>query len=180
MKLKLVTIAFFAAMGIASSATAQDGQINFTGKITETGCKINGGVTSAQDVKLGEVSKTALPAAGDTAATTRFSLVLTECPEDLLGKPISVKYDGTPDNINTDYLQLTGAGSENVAEGVAIQLLNDDTSALPLGTSSRPVTISNNAAEETTLNFFARYIATTDTVKAGDANGTVNFTLTYN
>ena len=32
MKLKLATIAFFAAMGIASSATAQDGQINFTGK----------------------------------------------------------------------------------------------------------------------------------------------------
>lgn len=79
MKLKLATIAFVATMGIASSASAQDGQINFTGKITETGCKINGGVTSAQDVKLGEVSKTALPAAGDTAATTRFSLVLTEC-----------------------------------------------------------------------------------------------------
>ena len=43
MKLKLATIAFVATMGIASSASAQDGQINFTGKITETGCKINGG-----------------------------------------------------------------------------------------------------------------------------------------
>ncbi|EAA8474907.1 type 1 fimbrial protein [Salmonella enterica subsp. enterica] len=180
MKGKLAAVAFFAAMGITSSVMAQDGQVNFTGKIIEAGCKINGNVTDTQDIKLGEVVKTAFTAAGDSAATTKFSLVLTACPAELAGKPVSVKYDGTPDTINNDYLQLTGYGSATVASGVAIQLLNSDGSELPLGTASKAVTIATDVTDETTLDFFARYIATSATVTGGDANGTVNFTLTYN
>lgn len=180
MKGKLAAVAFFTATGLTSSVMAQDGQVNFTGKIIEAGCTINGNVTDSQDVKLGEVSKTAFVAPGDTAATTKFSLVLTACPGDLLGKPVSVKYDGTPDTINNDYLQLTGYGTPAVAKGVAIQLLNADASELPLGTASKAVTINSDAAAETNLDFFARYIATEATVSGGDANGVVNFTLTYN
>ncbi|EBO1771894.1 type 1 fimbrial protein, partial [Salmonella enterica subsp. enterica serovar Schwarzengrund] len=45
---------------------------------------------------------------------------------------------------------------------------------------SKSVTIASDAAEETNLDFFARYIATEDSVSGGDANGVVNFTLTYN
>lgn len=156
MKGKFAAAVLFTAMGLASTAMAQDGQVNFTGKIIEAGCKINGSVTSSQDVKLGEVSKTAFTNAGSTAATTKFSLVLTACPAELLGKPVSVKYDGMPDP------------------------LNSDTSELPLGTESKSVTIASDAAEETNLDFFARYIATEDSVSGGDANGVVNFTLTYN
>lgn len=180
MKGKFAAAVLFTAMGLASTAMAQDGQVNFTGKIIEAGCKINGSVTSSQDVKLGEVSKTAFTAAGSTAATTKFSLVLTACPADLLGKPVSVKYDGMPDTLNNDYLQITGYGTTGVAKGVAIQLLNSDTSELPLSTESKSVTIASDAAEETNLDFFARYIATEDSVSGGDANGVVNFTLTYN
>lgn len=180
MKGKLAAVAFFTAMGLTSSVMAQDGQVNFTGKIIEAGCKINGNVTDTQDVKLGDVVNTAFTAAGDSAATTKFSLVLTACPAELAGKPVSVKYDGTPDTINNDYLQLTGYGDATVASGVAIQLLNADSSELPLGTASKAVTIASDVAEETTLDFFARYIATNAKVTGGDANGSVNFTLTYN
>ncbi|EHC7111323.1 fimbrial protein [Salmonella enterica] len=184
MKGKFAAAVLLTAMGLASTAMAQDGQVNFTGKIIEAGCKINGSVTSSQDVKLGEVSKTAFTNAGSTAATTKFSLVLTACPAELLGKPVSVKYDGMPDTLNNDYLQITGYGTtgvaKGVAKGVAIQLLNSDTSELPLGTESKSVTIASDAAEETNLDFFARYIATEDSVSGGDANGVVNFTLTYN
>ncbi|EIO7469649.1 fimbrial protein [Salmonella enterica subsp. enterica] len=180
MKGKFAAAVLFTAMGIASSAMASDGQVNFKGKIIEAGCQINGNVTDTQDVTLGEVSKTALAGAGTTAATTKFSLVLTACPADLLGKPVSVKYDGTPDSVNNDYLQLTGYGDAGVAKGVAIQLLNSDGSDLPLYTASKPVTLASDAAEETTLDFFARYVATEATVEGGDANGVANFTLTYN
>ncbi|MBA3111381.1 fimbrial protein [Salmonella enterica] len=181
MKGKLAATVLFTAMGLASSAMAQDGQVNFIGKIIEAGCQINGNVTSSQEVKLGEVSKTAFSGtAGTTAATTKFSLVLTACPADLLGKPVAVKYDGTPDALNNDYLQITGYGTDGIAKGVAIQLLNSDSSELPLGTASKPVTIASDAAEETNLDFFARYIATEDEVTAGNADGVVNFTLTYN
>ncbi|ASG87979.1 fimbrial protein [Salmonella enterica subsp. salamae] len=181
MKGKFAATVLFTAMGLASSAMAQDGQVNFTGKIIEAGCQINGNVTSSQEVKLGEVSKTAFSGtAGTTAATTKFSLVLTACPADLLGKPVAVKYDGTPDTLNNDYLQITGYGTDGIAKGVAIQLLNSDSSELPLGTASKSVTIASDAAEETNLDFFARYIATEDEVTAGNADGVVNFTLTYN
>lgn len=48
MKGKLAAVAFLGFMGVASSAMAQDGQVNFTGKIIEAGCQINGSVTSTQ------------------------------------------------------------------------------------------------------------------------------------
>ena len=182
MKGKLAAVAFFTSMGIASSVMAQDGTVNFTGKIIEAGCQVNSTVANPQTVELGEVAKTAFAAPGDTAATTEFTLVLSGCPADLLGKPVSVKYDGKPDTINTDYLQLTGYGTASVAKGVAIQLLNADSSALPLGAKSNEVTIKGTAEApaDTSLDFFARYIATEATINGGDANGSVNFTLTYN
>lgn len=180
MKGKLAAVAFFTSMTIASSAMAQDGKVNFTGKIIEAGCQVDSSVANPQTVKLGEVARTAFAGAGDTAATTEFTLVLSGCPAELLGKPVSVKYDGTPDTINNDYLQLTGYGTTGIAEGVAIQLLNADASELPLGSASKAVTISSSAGEKTNLDFFARYVATEDNVKAGTADSSVNFTLTYN
>lgn len=179
MKGKLAAVAFIVSAGIASSAMAQDGVVNFKGKIIEAGCQINGGPISSQEVTLGEVSKSAFTGASTHAATTKFSLVLTDCPTDLQGKPVSVKYDGTPDTLDNDYLQITGYGTEGIAKGVAIQLLNGDGSELPLGTASKSVTLAADGSE-TNLDFFARYIATEDTVGGGDANGVVNFTLTYN
>ncbi|WP_423061927.1 fimbrial protein [Citrobacter portucalensis] len=180
MKGKLAAVAFFTTMGMASSAMAQDGQINFTGKIIEAGCQINGKVNGTQDVKFGEIAKTAFTGAGTTAATTKFTLVLSGCPDDLLGRPVSVKYDGTPDTLNNDYLQITGYGTDGIAKGVAIQLLNADGSELPLGTASNAVTVNADASKETNLDFFARYIATEAIVSAGDANSVANFTMSYN
>lgn len=163
---------------ISGMVYAEDGKINFTGNIIEAGCQVNSTIASPMTVKLGDVSKTAFAAAGDTAAKTRFSLVLSACPAALKGKPISVKYDGTPDSTDSDYLQLTGYGTTGVASGVAIQLLNGSGSALPLGAASESKTI--DAASDTSLDFFARYIATRATITAGTANSTVNFTLAYN
>ncbi|ECC1505696.1 fimbrial protein [Salmonella enterica subsp. houtenae] len=181
-KITAAIAVFFTTISIASSVFAHDGTVNFTGKIIEAGCKIDGNVTTDKDVELGEISRTAFTTSGDTAATTPFSLVLTECPASLLGKSVNVKYEGTPDNINNDYLQLTGYGDSGVAKGVAIELLNADLSSLPLGTESNAVNIQGtaDAPAETNLNFFARYVSTEASVTAGTANATVNFTLTYN
>ena len=51
--------------------------------------------------------------------TLSSPFVLTNCPETLEGKPVVVKYDGTPDATNNDYLQLTDYGNDGVAKGVA-------------------------------------------------------------
>jgi len=178
MKGNLIALALLTTAGMSSVVIADDGKVNFTGNIIEQGCEVDSSLTSPQTVKLGDVAKAALPAAGATAANTKFTLVLSNCPTDLQGKPVAVKYDGTPDQTDNDYLQVTDAGTAGVAGGVAIQLLNGSGTALPLGTASETTTIA--ASGNTNLDFFARYIATTDAVSAGTANGTVNFTLSYN
>lgn len=178
MNKKLITLTFLAVSGISSTAFADDGKIDFTGNIIEAGCTVDSTLTAPQTVKLGDVAKTAFNGAGTSAANTRFTLALTNCPDALKSKPVVVKYDGTPDAINSDYLQLTDSGTAGVAQGVAIQLLNASGTALPLATSSEAKNIS--ATGDAKLIFSARYIATDDTVTAGTANGTVNFTLAYN
>lgn len=178
MKRKLAAAILLPMMGLSSAALADDGKINFTGNIIEAGCQVNSTINSPISVKLGDVAKTAFPTSGATAAKTKFTLVLSNCPATLQGKLITVQYDGTPDTINNNYLQLTGYGTTGVASGVAIQLLNGSGSELVLGAASDSKTIA--ATGDTNLDFFARYIATTADVKAGTANSTVNFTLAYN
>ncbi len=179
MKGKLITVALFTTLGMASSVLADDGKVNFTGNIIEEGCQIDSSMTTPQTIKLGDVVKASLTTAGAVAANTSFTLKLSGCPDDLKGKPVVVKYTGTPDSVNNDYLQLTDAGTTGVAEGVAIQLLNGDGSALPLAKESKPATIDATAGTAT-MNFSAQYIATTASVTSGRADGTVNFTLSYN
>ncbi|EBX6015100.1 fimbrial protein [Salmonella enterica subsp. enterica serovar Portland] len=180
MRNKLIALALLTSAGMSASAMADDGKVNFVGNIIESGCEVNSSISSPMNVTLGDVAKTAFNAAGDTAANTEFTLVLTNCPTELQGKPVVVKYDGTPDQTNNDYLQLTDYGSTGVASGVAIQLLNASGSELPLGNSSESTVIA--ASGSTNLNFFARYIATAAVadIDAGTANGSVNFTLAYN
>lgn len=180
MKGKLAAIAFLTTMGMASTVLAEDGTVNFTGNIIEQGCQVDSNLASPQTVKLGDVAKSSLPTQGAVAANTAFSLKLSSCPDALKGKPVVVKYNGTPDAVNSDYLQLTGAGTAGTAEGVAIQLLNGDGSALPLASSSKPATI--DATDGTaTMKFSAQYVATAASgATAGTANSTVNFTLSYN
>ncbi|MEO3989022.1 fimbrial protein [Pseudocitrobacter cyperus] len=180
MRNKLAALALLTSACLSASAMADDGKINFIGNIIESGCEVNSTISSPMTVKLGDVAKTAFTNAGDTAANTEFTLVLSNCPTELQGKPVVVKYDGTPDQTNNDYLQLTDYGSATAASGVAIQLLNASGTELPLGNSSESTVIA--ASGDTKLNFFARYIATTAVanITSGTANGSVNFTLSYN
>lgn len=181
MKGKFAVVAFAALLGVSSTAMADnkdgDGKIEFFGNIIDAGCQIDTEASNLS-VKLGDVAKTTFTAAGDTAATTKFALTLKDCPDTLNSKPVTIKYSGTPDTTDNDYLQLTQ--ETGVAKGVAIQLLNSDASPLPLGSAStQTVTVASNKAE---LDFFARYIATAAAsgIEAGKANGSVNFTMTYN
>lgn len=180
MKGKIAALALLTAAGISTATFAEDGdgKINFEGNIIEAGCQTNSTLTSPITVHLGDVAKTDFAAPGDTAADSKFTLVLTDCPDTLKGKNVVVKYEGTPDAVENDYLELTDYGNTGVASGVAIQLLNSDNSPLALGADSKTTTI--DATGGASMDFFARYIATSTPVGAGTANGTVNFTLSYN
>ncbi|HHB1426192.1 TPA: fimbrial protein [Serratia odorifera] len=167
-----MAMAVTAALGM-SSASAADGQISFTGEIIDAACQVVNSVSAPLDVTLGKVSKTAFSGAGSTAAPTKFTLQLKDCPA--TAKSATVKFDGTAADNTNDALAVTGG-----ATGVGIQLTDVSQNVLPLFSQSAAYPLKSGAAEVNNLDFVARYVATAATVGVGPANAVANFTINYN
>ncbi|MDX7999498.1 fimbrial protein [Xenorhabdus sp. Reich] len=176
MKTKLIISSLFVSSVFISAAHAYDGQIKFTGKITQTACKIDSNSLN-QTVNMGTISSSSLDKAGKVSSPTSFSITLTDCPSEY--KQAQVKFDGQPDINNKGLLALSNSTTSPSAKGVAIALFEDDSNTLiPLAQSSRSQKLSGQKTEQ--LNFIAKYIATTDQVEPGSGDSVANFTITYN
>ncbi|MFP2514729.1 fimbrial protein [Buttiauxella agrestis] len=177
MKKNLIAVAVLATsvFGVAS-AMAADGQVNFTGEIIDTPCVAVNTPSNPLEVKLGKVGKTAFTGAGSTAAATKFTLQLTDCPATV--STASVKFDGTSDAGNNSVLALTQ--ESGVATGVGIQLSDDANTVVPLFTASKAYALQTGVGVMNDLDFVARYVATSDNVTAGTANSMASFTINYN
>lgn len=174
MKKNLIVAALVVASSMsAASAFADDGKINFIGAITDDACTVVNDMSNPLTVTLGTVSSKAFKNQGDTAAPTKFSIKLTDCPATV--SSASVKFDGTADsNVNT----ILGLTQESgVATNVGIQLADMNNNVIPLYTASEAFPL---AAGDNSLDFVARYYATAAQVTAGPANSTSNFTIVYN
>ncbi|MBZ5789576.1 type 1 fimbrial protein [Burkholderia contaminans] len=182
----------FAAAG---SAMAADGTINFTGSITTASCSLTGGSganvtpgTGGQNiaVNLGKVSADSLgnTAGGGVAAGTQINLNL-DCGSTGTGlNMVKMKFDpatGSGLDAKKNQLLKVVGGAEGVGIGLydsnneLLNLAANETFNAPLvkgGTEEAP---SYTAA----LNLRAGYVATGAPIKAGDASGTLPFTLTY-
>ncbi|TCZ55660.1 fimbrial protein [Klebsiella grimontii] len=161
---------------LSSYANAADGTINFTGEILETACSVNIGANNSLNVILGKVAKSSFQSAGETAAATKFTIKLRNCPQSL--SSATIKFDGKMNSTNNSYLALTsGTG---VAEGIAVALYDSSQSLVPLMTSSTNYNLSSES--ENNLEFYAKYIATSavEAIKAGTANATTTFSVIYN
>ncbi|MEQ4676162.1 fimbrial protein [Providencia vermicola] len=156
-----------------NNALAADGTIDFTGEITDQACELAAG-SDALKVNLGKVSKTALPSAGSTAAATKFTIKLINCPAAVT--TASVKFDA--DSYLGDDTVIKLKEEAGVATGVGIQITDDVNTVVPLFTASKNYPLQQNV--ENNLDFRARYIAKSDTVTTGPANGTATFTINYN
>ncbi|WP_321901956.1 fimbrial protein [Burkholderia cenocepacia] len=194
---KLITIAAAAAaFTAAGSAMAADGTIAFTGSITTASCKLSGGAGSsvtggagAQEVavNLGKVSADSIgnsTSGGGIAAGTQVNLNL-DCGETGTGlTTVKMKFDPVSgsglDGKNNKLLKISGD-----AEGVGIGLFTADNQLMNLAaneTINAPLVQGGTEAKPTytaALNLRAGYVANGATVKAGTANGTLPFTLTY-
>ncbi|HEY2451831.1 MAG TPA: fimbrial protein [Scandinavium sp.] len=174
MKKLNIVISLITASAITTfSAFSDDGKINFIGSITDSACTVVNNVSNPLNVTLGSVSSTAFSGAGSTAAPTKFTISLTDCP--INATTASVKFDGTADSNVSSILALTNEAG--VAQGVGIQLVDNQNVVVPLHTASSdyPLVEGDNS-----LDFVARYYATAATVSAGPANATSNFTIIYN
>lgn len=157
------------------AASNGEGQINFTGEIMDASCDVVNGVDAPLDVTLGKVSKDAFTGTGSTAASTRFSIELTNCPDTVTAA--SITFGGTPSTDNSNVLGLTQ--DANVASGVGVQLLDASGSPVDLFTPSESYTLQSGTAVND-LGFIARYIQTSDTLTPGTANAVSTFTVVYN
>lgn len=175
MKNNLIAVAVLASSAFGISAFAADGQVNFTGEIIDTPCVAVNTPSNPLEVILGKVGKTAFTGAGSTAAATKFTLQLKDCPATV--NTASVKFDGTSVNGDSSVLALTQ--DAGVATGVGIQLSDASQNVLPLYTASTAYPLQTGSVVNN-LDFVARYIATSATVTAGPANSMASFTINYN
>lgn len=158
---------------VANNALAADGTIDFTGEIIDNACELAAG-SDALKVNLGKVSKTALSSAGVTAAATKFTIKLINCPATV--STASVKFDA--ETYSGDDTVIALKQESGVATGVGIQITDDANTVVPLFTASKTYPLKEGV--ENNLDFRARYIAKTDSVTAGLANANATFTINYN
>ncbi|AZE07425.1 fimbrial protein [Pseudomonas chlororaphis] len=183
------------AGAVSTSALAADGTINFTGEIIAASCAITGGAGTSVggskggqtiDIGLGKVSSDSLTgtAAGGIVGGKSINLNL-DCGGTAAGlKSVKLQFDPSSgsgvDSKNVSLLKVTGG-----AEGVGIGLYNSSNKLVNLGANETidGALVATGEGAETkytaNLNLRAGYVANGATVKAGAANGTLPFTLTY-
>ncbi|WP_175965431.1 fimbrial protein [Burkholderia sp. BCC0322] len=191
----LAIAAAAASFAAAGSAMAADGTINFTGAITTASCTLTGGAganvspgTGGQNiaVNLGTVSADSIggTAGGGVAAGTQINLNL-DCGNTGTGlNMVKMKFDPVAgsgiDGKNNQLLKIAGN-----AEGVGIGLYDSNNKLLNLAANETfDAPLVKGGTEEApsytaALNLRAGYVANGAAVKAGTANGTLPFTLTY-
>lgn len=166
--------------GAPAVFAANDGIIDFTGRITTTTCSVEGknpGEGSVRKtVDLGAISAGGLTAAGQTAGDRGFSIVIggnDECTDDAVAKvrfdPASPALDVASGRLNID--KAVGA-----AENVQIELTQPDGTPINLFTQdSQGVKIVEHKA---TIPLVARYYSL-GSAKAGGAASRVGFQVVY-
>ncbi|HCB1498214.1 major type 1 subunit fimbrin (pilin) [Klebsiella oxytoca] len=175
MKKTLLAAVVAGCATFSGAALADDGQVKFLGEIIDAGCDVVNDLSNPLEVQMGQIAKTAFTGPGSTAAEQGFDIKLENCPTTVA--KASVLFSGTNVGGDNDKLQLTAEPS--VATGVALQLVDgSNNNTLPLFTRSTSLTIPSTGNID--LPFRVRYIQTDATVVAGKANGTANFTISYN
>ncbi|KFK95432.1 MULTISPECIES: fimbrial protein [unclassified Serratia (in: enterobacteria)] len=174
MKKNIINAALFSLIVATPAVFAADGTINFEGEITDVACTID---TNSQNltVTLGKVASSAFNGIGSKAAPTQFQLVLKDCPA--AATSATVQFDGTSGASDNSVLALTPA--VDAAQGVAIELSDASQQVVNLFENSQPYALETGIGSVTNLSFVARYKAVSDTITAGIANASAQFSITY-
>lgn len=158
---------------------ARDGQleVGYTMKISSTNvtalsCSMNNG--TALSFPIGNVSADEFVGQGSVSKKTSTVHLSLSCDADA---NVNITLNGTqnPDTSDSSILGLSGQGQGNVAEGVGVQLLYDNT---PLELN-KLLNLRKSYGGQENFPITARYIQTKDNVKAGVANATATLNITY-
>ncbi|CAI0720924.1 fimbrial protein [Serratia fonticola] len=173
MNLNKIMLTAVLSLGVLAQANAAStGTLNISGSITGSACSIEGAAGDIP-VNLGPVPKTAFTATGAPVATAGFPLKLTGCSPD---SDVSVRFNGTPDSANTNFLQLTQEA--DVAQNVAVGLYEKD-GKTPIAINQTSAVQKTDATGAADLYYQVGYVATgtVASVTTGPANAVAEFTV---
>lgn len=156
--------------------TVDGGTVNFTGSIVNAPCVVDVN-SQGQTVKLGQYRTDSFDGVGSNSAPVDFTINLINCSVETY-KSASVKFSGSTPEQSSDVLALTSiqAGSE-IAEGVGIQILQDNTPVKVDGSQGTTARVFNPG--KNSLPFKARYLALSENITPGEANASADFSITY-
>ena len=147
------------------------------GSILTPTCSVDAGSQNIT-VPLGSVYRNAFGGVGSTTAPSAFSIRLNcnSLPAGQ-GNTVMMTMDATADpSGQPGTLRLATAGPGPIAGGVGIQVRNALNNPVVFG---QAVDVGPSQPAGYVVSFTARYIQTTGTVTAGQANGLATVTLTY-
>lgn len=170
-----------------TAAHAADGQIEFTGSVTDNACTITTGDVSKSvaldPVRIADFGTNV----GATAKKNAFSISLDNCSF-ATKRSVAITFSGQQDASDASLLGLTG---ENQVRGIAIQIADARTGKiLPLNT---PTDDYNLRTQSNTFDFTAAYVrtaadettgegvdaVTTSGIGTGQVHALASFDVTY-
>lgn len=146
--------------------------IDSSSGITQLACSLLSGSTLL--APIGNVSADQFTSPGTVSQTTSRMNIDLDCDAEA---NINITLEGTqnPDSADTSILALSDQGKSNVAEGIGVQLLYNNE---PLKLNQR-LSIKTSAGSQENFEIIARYIQTSDRVRAGSANATAVLNISY-
>ncbi|EMD6372375.1 type 1 fimbrial protein [Morganella morganii] len=167
-------LAFMLAVVFSPAAVSDIGSINLIMKanLVSNACTITPG-TMNQTVDLGTWAVKQFKETQRGVPPKRFVINLIDCGP--LASGVKVKFSGTVDPVNNTLFKLD-AGS--TATNLGISVLDRNKSVVKPNTETIVYPLRPDATN-VTLEFYAQYVATANSVGAGTANSQATFTLEY-
>lgn len=174
MRKVLVPVAAAILSATSYQAMASNGQVTFNGEIVQSTCQVT---TADQNktVELGKYPVTAFPKAESTSGAKAFTISLEKCE----AGDYTLRFDGNTVAGRPDLLAVDGG-----ATGVGIEILDNAGNHFPIADDPKDAAYVSVAGDgenagSATFNLQARYHSYLDTVTAGQANATSQFTIQY-
>lgn len=181
---KTVLSILLAGSVMSASAIEQDGTISFKGFIYNATCSvdINNSNSPNADVDMGRYPTSAFTKHGDEVGgegkNGSLDISLTDCPEK--GK-VKLQLKGKQKGNSDSLLELDNPQSPKTAKNIGIVLYDREdmsTDIIINGSVTKEYDVSSGA--EWHASYVAKYYSTADNVEAGQADATLNYTLSYN
>ncbi|NBJ35391.1 fimbrial protein [Serratia fonticola] len=149
--------------------------------IVSPSCLVNGG--NQQSVNVGVINKNQLTGKGTHAGGRNFELKLQCSGGVSLSGSVDIKmtFDGTlaTGTSAAEGVLINEHAGNQAAQGVGIQVLNEDQTPLEMGRPQLIGTLNDDEVHHMTLKYFARFYQYLDNISTGEVRSNLVFNIDY-